>query len=204
MNIMRPNFRNMQMTTVLLSDAQSLSKLFYLLSLFDSCSCLKLNQTKSEMLWLGSVRHRKDTIVDLQMSGESVYVLGVHFTNDLEVSEKKFFWHIRIFKEISPFFICSVMSTLHDFCKELNKIALDFIWNHKLAKVKKTTLRPSPLFSLFSVLRPTQIFAFAKKQLLRRQWRQWHIVSNNFYFNLKHTDFFALQIFSLFPDLVWF
>jgi len=81
----------MQMTTVLLSDAQSLSKLFYLLSLFDSCSCLKLNQTKSEMLWLGSVRHRKDTIVDLQMSGESVYVLGVHFTNDLEVSEKKFF-----------------------------------------------------------------------------------------------------------------
>jgi len=43
-------------TTVLLSDAQSLSKLFDLLSLFERCSGLKLNQTKSEMLWLGSMR----------------------------------------------------------------------------------------------------------------------------------------------------
>ena len=52
-------------TTVLLSDVQSLSILFDLLSLFERCSGLKLNQTKSEMLWLGSMRHRKDTILDL-------------------------------------------------------------------------------------------------------------------------------------------
>ena len=62
-------------TTVLLSDVQSVSKLFDLLSLFDRCSGLKLNQTKSEMLWLGCMPHRKDTILDLQMSGEPVYVL---------------------------------------------------------------------------------------------------------------------------------
>ena len=79
-------------TTVLLSDVQSASKLFDLLSLFKRCSGLKLNQTKSEKLWLGSVRHRKDSILDLQMSGEPVYVLGVHFTYDLEVSEKKNFY----------------------------------------------------------------------------------------------------------------
>jgi len=66
-------------TTVLLSDVQSLSILFVLLSLFERCSGLKLNQTKSEMLWLGSMCHRKDTILDLQMSGETVYALGVHF-----------------------------------------------------------------------------------------------------------------------------
>ena len=47
-------------TTVLLSDVQSLSKLFDLLSLLERCSGLKLNQTKSEMLWLGSMRHGKD------------------------------------------------------------------------------------------------------------------------------------------------
>ena len=41
------------------------------------------------MLWLGSMHHRKDTILDLQMSSEPVYALGVHFTYDLEVSEKK-------------------------------------------------------------------------------------------------------------------
>ena len=54
-------------------------------------SGLKLNQTKSEMLWLGSMRYRKDTILDLQMSDEAAYALGVHFTYDLEVSQKKFF-----------------------------------------------------------------------------------------------------------------
>ena len=76
-------------TTVLLSDVQSASKLFDLLSLFERCSGLKLNQKKSEMLWLGFMHHRKDTILDLQMSGELVYALGVHFTYDLEESEKK-------------------------------------------------------------------------------------------------------------------
>ena len=44
------------------------------------------------MLWLGSMHHRKDTILDLQMSGEPVYALGVHFTYDLEESEKKKFF----------------------------------------------------------------------------------------------------------------
>ena len=78
-------------TTVLLSDVQPASKLFDLLSLFERCSGLKLNQTKYEMLWLGSMHHRKDTILDLQMSGEPIYVLGVHFTYDPEVSEKKKF-----------------------------------------------------------------------------------------------------------------
>ena len=67
------------------------SKLFDLLSIFERCSDLKLNQTKSEMLWLGCVRHRKDIILDLQMTGEPVYALGVHFTYDLEVSEKNLF-----------------------------------------------------------------------------------------------------------------
>ena len=62
-------------TTVLLSDVQSASKLFDLLSLFERCSGLKLNQTKSEMLWLGSMHLRKDAIHDLQICGEPVYAL---------------------------------------------------------------------------------------------------------------------------------
>ena len=152
-------------TTVLLSDVQPASKLFDLLSLFERCSGLKLNQTKSEMLWLGSMHHRKDTILDLQMSGEPVYALGVHFTYDLEVSEKKNFFdklgslkktlnmwsqrdlsivgRINIIKTLAlskVVFICSVMNTPKDFSKEVNKITFDFIWNHKPAKIKKTTL----------------------------------------------------------------
>ena len=37
-------------------------------------------------------------------------------------------------------FVCSVMSTPKDFSKEVNRITFDFIWNHKPAKIKKTTL----------------------------------------------------------------
>ena len=32
------------------------------------------------------------------------------------------------------------MNTPKDFCKEVNKIVFEFIWNHKPAKIKKTTL----------------------------------------------------------------
>ena len=91
----------MQMTQLyFLSDAQSVSNLFDLLSLFEKCSGLKINQPKSEMLWLGSSRHRKDALLDLQMSGEPVYPLGVHFTYEQEASENKFFFRkTRIVKE---------------------------------------------------------------------------------------------------------
>ena len=44
-------------------------------------SGLKLNKKKSEMLWFGSMRYRKDTILDLQMSDEPVNASGVHFTD---------------------------------------------------------------------------------------------------------------------------
>lgn len=149
-------------TTVLFSDAQSLSKSFDLLSLFERCSSLKLNQTKSEMLWPGFMHHRKDTVLDLQMSGEPVHALGVHSTYDLEVSEKKTFFdklgslkktlnmwsqrYLSIVGRINTIktlalsklvFIWSVMNTPKDLSKEVNKITFDFIWNHKPAKKKK-------------------------------------------------------------------
>ena len=152
-------------TTALLSDAQSVANLFDLLLLFESCSGLKINQTKSEMLWLGSMRYRKDTILNLRMDSEPVYVLGVHFSYDLEASERKNFheklvslkktlnmWSrrdlpiygkINIVKTLALsklIFICSVMETPRDFAKEVDKITFDFIWNHKPAKIKKTTL----------------------------------------------------------------
>ena len=52
---------------------------------------IKSSKIWNAMAWL-SMRHGKDTILDLQMSGEPVYALGAHFTYDLEVSEKKFFF----------------------------------------------------------------------------------------------------------------
>ena len=51
-------------TTALLSDSEPVVQLFELLGLFERCSGLKINESKSELLWLGSWRHRKDKIVN--------------------------------------------------------------------------------------------------------------------------------------------
>ena len=76
-------------TTALLADVQSVSNLFNLLTKFESCSGLKINQSQSEMLWLGSLSHRKDAIFNLRLSHEPVYALGVHFSYNHETAVKK-------------------------------------------------------------------------------------------------------------------
>ena len=67
-------------TTAFLEDTESLSYLFNLLSQFENCSGLKINHSKSELLWLGSLRHRKDTFQNLRMNEEPIYALGVYFS----------------------------------------------------------------------------------------------------------------------------
>ena len=84
-------------TTVLLADVQSVSNLFDLLLLFEKCSGLKINQTKSDVLWLGSLHHRKDAIFNLQISDGPVYALGVHLTYNIEMSHKK-----KILEKLGP------------------------------------------------------------------------------------------------------
>ena len=150
-------------TTAILADVQSVSNLFELLSLFERCSGLKINQTKSEMLC--SMRHRKDAICNLQISDDPVYALGVHFTYNTELSYKKNFFdklgslkktlsvwsrrdlsiygRINIVKTLALsklVFMSSVMETPKNFATEVNKIVFDFIWKQKPAKIKKTTL----------------------------------------------------------------
>ena len=153
-------------TTALLAAVQSVFKIFDLLSLFEKCSGLQINQAKSEMLWLGSRHHRKDAICNFQISDDPVYALGVHFTYDIEFfSQKRFFeklgslqktlsvWsqrdlsiygRINIYRQnISPLQTCihlSVMEIPINIAAEVNKIVLDFIWKQKPAKIKRTIL----------------------------------------------------------------
>ena len=104
------------------------------------------------MLWLSSLRHRKDPILNLQISSEPVYALGVHFTYDREVSQRNNFFdklgslkktlNMWSQRDISSYgkinlvktlalsklvFICSVMETSNDLNKEVNNITFDFI-----------------------------------------------------------------------------
>ena len=79
-------------TKALLSDSESVMQLFELLGLFERCSGLKINESKSELLWLGSWRHRKDKILNLQISEEPVYALGVHFAYERDTVLQRNFW----------------------------------------------------------------------------------------------------------------
>ena len=63
-------------TTVFVKDTRSVHKLLDLLQQFENCSGLPINQCKSEMLWLGSLLQRKDFILNLKLSDETVYALG--------------------------------------------------------------------------------------------------------------------------------
>ena len=140
-------------------------QLFELLGLFERCSGLKINESKSELLWLGSWRHRKDKILNLQTSEEPVYALGAHFACERDTVLQRNFWdklislkkllNIWSQRDISVYgkinlvkslalsklvFICSVMETPKLFVDEVNKIVLDFVWGHKPPKIKYTTL----------------------------------------------------------------
>ena len=122
-----------------------------MLGLFESCSGLKINESKSELLWLGSWHHRKDKILHLQISEEPVYALGVHFVYERDTVLQRNFWgklislkklsniwsqtDISVYGKVNVVnslalsklvFVCSVMETLKLFVDEVNKIVLDF------------------------------------------------------------------------------
>ena len=77
--------------TVFLGDVQSLNNLFNLLAQCENCSGLWKNQSikKSELLWLGAWRYREDTLLNLRLSEEPIYTLGVHFSYDKQLAAKK-------------------------------------------------------------------------------------------------------------------
>ena len=151
--------------TVFVKDIRSVHKLFNLLQQFENCSGLRINQSKSEVLWLGSLRQRKDSILNLKLSDEPVYALGVYFSYDEELATKKNFFeklpklkkllNIWSSRDISVYgrvnivktlaiskltFICSVLDTPKGFTDEVNNIIFDYIWKYKNPKLKKTTI----------------------------------------------------------------
>ena len=119
------------------------------------------------MLWLGSLRHRKDALLNLRLSEEPIYALGVHFSRDKQLAAKKNFFdqldplwrilkiwssrdisiyrrvNVQVVKTIAISklsFVCSVLHTPDKFANEVNKLIFDYVWKHKNPKVKKSTL----------------------------------------------------------------
>ena len=62
-------------STVFVKDIWSVPRLFDLLQQFENCSGLRINQSKPKILWLGLLHQRKDSILKLKLSDETVYAL---------------------------------------------------------------------------------------------------------------------------------
>ena len=111
------------------------------------------------------MRQRKDSILNLKLSDETVYALGVYFSYDEELATKRNFFeklpklkkilNIWSSRDISIYgrvnivktlaiskltFVCSVLDTPKGFTDEVNNIIFDYIWKHKNPKLKKTTI----------------------------------------------------------------
>ena len=111
------------------------------------------------------MRQRKDSILNLKLSDETVYALGVYFSYDEELATKRNFFeklpklkkilNIWSSRDISIYgrvnivktlaiskltFVCSVLDTPKGFTDEVNNIIFDYIWKYKNPKLKKTTI----------------------------------------------------------------
>ena len=111
------------------------------------------------------MRQRKDSILNLTLSDEPVYALGVYFTYNEELATKRnlfekvlklkkilnilpsrdisIYGRVNIVKTLAISkltFICSVLDTPKGFTDEVNNIIFDYIWKYKNPKLKKTTI----------------------------------------------------------------
>ena len=77
-------------TTAILSDLDSAQALFILLELFEKASGLKLNVTKTEAMWIGSLRNCKSEPLGVKWK-TCIKFLGIFITYDVQLLVEKNF-----------------------------------------------------------------------------------------------------------------
>ena len=78
-------------TTLLLIDLDSMQTLLETLESVRGYSGSELNKSKTEAMWLGCWATRKDTPFEFRWPENSVYALGIHFSNDRSKCESLYF-----------------------------------------------------------------------------------------------------------------
>ena len=151
--------------TGFLKDDLSLTNFLKLIEDYGTCSGLKVNHEKTELLLLGNLACtvQEATLNNIKIK-RSAKILGVHFTYDIQAKQKlninelissiqlklriwrwrdlTIIGRIQIVKTfIIPIFLyrTSLISLDKEFLKEANQIIFDFIWKGK-GKVKSSTL----------------------------------------------------------------
>ena len=153
--------------TAFIKDDRSASHLFSLLNDFGTCSGLKINFSKTEGRWLGSLKCHLGKLAPFNIAWpkEHVFALGVAFAYDSTTSYKINFeerlvtlknvlnlWTTRNLTLIGRICIVktlaisklvyntSVLKVPQNFAEKVNDICFKFIWNFKPDKVKRQTI----------------------------------------------------------------
>ena len=146
--------------------------MFKLLDKFEKASSLKLNVTKTEAMWIGSLQYCVDEPLGVKWQ-KWVKFLGIFITYDVQLQVEKNFkqrlkkirntinlWKLRglsihgkvnIIKSIllpKMIYPSSVLNTPPEVIKEFNSLVFHFLWNGKDKVTRRSTYAPYDLYNL--------------------------------------------------------
>ena len=150
-----------------IKNIQSLQGLFQIFCVFEEFSSLKINPEKCEACWIGSTKHRTETLNCkwTSLCTGSIKVLGNYISYNMNLANKLNFsslipsinniinlWkqrNLTIARKIQVFrslvfseltFISSMNSVPRSLIDDLQKIHKDFIWGGRKPKIKHSSL----------------------------------------------------------------
>ena len=155
-------------TTIFLDGSQeSLQAALNIIETFGSFSGLKMNKTKTKVIWIGKRKHTKDKLsvnATLDWGTTQFDLLGIRFSVDLDdmiplnyaraLERAKQLLHLWKLRPLTPFGRITVIKALilskfvhlfttmpspgNDFIKELSNIIFSYLWQNKPDKIKRT------------------------------------------------------------------
>ena len=151
-------------TTIQISDIDSIESVFSLIRVYELASGCRINMDKTEGLWLGSFKGRRDTPLDLRWTSDSVKILGFHLGNN-DTSQLNWKPRVDKFKTIlrswnrrtlsykgkivilnslasAGIWYYSNIVSIPDWAeKQINRESLEFLWNYKKHLVNKHVIK---------------------------------------------------------------
>ena len=140
-------------TTAILADTNSAEVLFELLDRFRNISGLKVNCSKTEAMWIGSLKESKEEFFGIKWPKIPIKALGVNFTYDQKLLKEKNFierldsikkliniWSSRglsIYGKVTIIksflipkfvYVCSLLPTPKEIVNKLNQLLFKFLW----------------------------------------------------------------------------
>ena len=140
-------------TTAILADTNSAKIFFELLDRFRSISGLKINCSKTEGMWIGSLKESKEEHFGIKRPKIPIKALGVYFTYDQKLLKEKNFierldsikkliniWSSRglsIYGKVTIIksflipkfvYVCSLLPTPKEIVNKLNQLLFKFLW----------------------------------------------------------------------------